>query len=255
MRHFLALPASIAALVYTAFATPPGWPQNAPALGSEPHVSEQDDLPDELLQKYITRPDIVPAKWKVQINDQSRLAPGYWFVAPYEKNGYRIPGGSWIGPHIYDGNGELVWSGSQMFNHINVMDFKVLNVGGENLLSMLYAVEGSAYLLDKHYQVQETVFTGETGVVFNMHDFNTVEDGKRFLYLQRNITETSAETSLAEIGYDGPCQVTFPGFEERDVRTKQLIYKWDASGKISMNDSTLLFLEPEERCAEFWDFL
>lgn len=74
--------------------------------------------------------------------DEDALAPGYWFVSPYEKNGYKQPGGSWIGPHIYDGSGELIWSGSHLFNHINVMDFGVMKVGNEDLLSMSYAVEG-----------------------------------------------------------------------------------------------------------------
>ncbi len=128
-------------------------------------------------------PDIECATWKVTVYDEDALAPGYWFVAPYEQNGYRKPGGSWIGPHIYDGSGDLVWSGSALFNHINVMDFGVMNVAGEDLLSMSYAVEGKGYILDRGYEVRQTVFEGITGLTYNMHDFRTVEDGNHFLYL------------------------------------------------------------------------
>jgi hypothetical protein len=117
------------------------------------------------------------------VYDEDAVAPGYWFVSPYEKNGYQLPGGSWIGPHIYDKYGELVWSGSHLFDNINVMDFGVMKVGGENLLSMSYAVNGTGVLLDHRYQVKQTVVMGITGVTYNMHDFRTVENGSRFLYL------------------------------------------------------------------------
>ena len=129
------------------------------------------------------RPDIECASWKVTVYDEHAVAPGYWFVAPYEKNGYKRPDGSWIGPHIYDKNGELIWSGSQLFNNINVMDFGIVDVAGEELLSMSYAVEGNGYILDNRYKVKETVSEGVTGFTYDMHDFHTVDHGSRFLYL------------------------------------------------------------------------
>lgn len=207
------------------------------------------------VQTYLSRPDIQPLRWLVQVFDKDRLAPGYWFVSPYDINGNTQPEASWIGPHIYDGDGELVWSGSHMFNNINVMDFKILPVKGEELLSMLYAKEGRAYLLDKHYRVRETVFTGDSGSVFNMHDFHTVEDGTKYLYLQRNITYASREMALEQLGYDGECFLVFPGFEERDAVTQDVLFKWDATGKIPLSDSTMDYSPVERRCREHWDYL
>lgn len=207
------------------------------------------------MQRFVSRPDIEPARWNVQVYDKTRLAPGYWFVSPYEKNGYKLPGGSWIGPHIYDETGELIWSGSHMFNRINVMDFAKRNVDGKEMLTMLYAVEGSAYIIDNHYRVQDTVFTGETGVTFNMHDFHTIEDGTKYLYLKRNITEASQEMSQEELGFDGKCKVTFPGFEEKDVKTKEMLFKWDGTGNIPLSDSTMVAGPLEQRCAVHWDYL
>lgn len=94
-----------------------------------------------------------------------------------------VPNGSWVGPHIYDGTGELVWSGSGLFEQINVMDFKVINLAGDDVLSMTYAVQGSAYILNLDYTVNQTVDIGQTQDRYNMHDFGTVDDGSRFLYL------------------------------------------------------------------------
>lgn len=63
------------------------------------------------------------------------------------------------------------------------MDFGVMNVDGEDLLSLSYAVEGNGYILDNRYVIKETVVEGVTGKTYNMHDFHTVEDGSRYLYL------------------------------------------------------------------------
>lgn len=94
-----------------------------------------------------------------------------------------VPNGSWVGPHIYDHRGELVWSGSGFFEHINVMDFKVINMGGEDKLSMTYAVKGNAYVLNRDYTVNQTIDIGQTQDRYNMHDFGVSDDGNRFLYL------------------------------------------------------------------------
>ena len=64
---------------------------------------------DEGLDKYVSRPDIVSPKWQVQIHDTQNIAPGYWFLSPYARVGEKAPGGAWIGPHIYDGHGGLIW--------------------------------------------------------------------------------------------------------------------------------------------------
>lgn len=94
-----------------------------------------------------------------------------------------VPNGSWVGPHIYDHRGQLVWSGTGIFDHINVMDFKVVNLGGDDVLSMTYAVKGSAYILNKDYSINQTIDIGQTQDRYNMHDFGTVDNGSRFLYL------------------------------------------------------------------------
>ena len=73
---------------------------------------------------------------------------------------------------------------------------------------------------------------------------------------QRNITHASADIARQDLGYDGECSVTFPGFEERDVATGEALFKWDATGKIPLSDSTMAFEPVEHRCTGgTWDYL
>ena len=66
----------------------------------------------------------------------------------------------------------------------------------------------------------------------------------------------SAATARQDLRYDGECSVTFPGFEERDVITGEIVFKWDADGIIPLSDSTMAFDPVEKRCTGgSWDFL
>lgn len=59
--------------------------------------------------KFVTRPDIKAPVWSIEVLNKTAVAPGYWFVAPYEIVTQETPGDAWVGPHIYDSSGELVW--------------------------------------------------------------------------------------------------------------------------------------------------
>jgi hypothetical protein len=62
--------------------------------------------------------------------------------------------------------------------------------------------------------------------------------------------------SMHDLGFDGKCSVTFPGFEERDVETGEILFTWDASGIIPLSDSTLAFDSVKDRCTGgSWDYL
>jgi hypothetical protein len=61
---------------------------------------------------------------------------------------------------------------------------------------------------------------------------------------------------MNDLGFDGECSVTFPGFEEKDVETGEVLFKWDATGIIPLSDSTLAFNSVEDRCTGgSWDYL
>lgn len=63
--------------------------------------------------KYVTRPDIEAPRWHVTVYDKDRVAPGYWFVEPYDYlDQSLVNGGKWTAPMIFDETGELIWSGA-----------------------------------------------------------------------------------------------------------------------------------------------
>lgn len=201
------------------------------------------------------RPDIVSPRWDVKIYDESELTPGYWFLTPYERIGERRPGGAWVGPHIYDQWGGLIWSGSYLFDDINIMDFKLSNVKGEDRLTMMYPVEGLGYIFDNHYELVEKVRVGITGETLNMHEFHFLDDGKTLLLLKRNTTYASKEMSK-ETGYDGKCHVTFEGFEEVSTEDWETKFTWSMVGKIGLGESTMDQGPPENRCSGgAWDYM
>lgn len=91
------------------------------------YVAGPADPDDDHFYHFVTRPDIGAPKWSIEIYDKDALAPGYWFVAPYALLGqtdYPL----WNGPHIYDQEGGLIWSGSPLFKHFNSYDFRVAQV-------------------------------------------------------------------------------------------------------------------------------
>ena len=57
--------------------------------------------------QFRTRPDILAPRWEIKKHHAKDLAPGYWFVAPYKDLKATKRGHAWIGPHIYDQDGEL----------------------------------------------------------------------------------------------------------------------------------------------------
>ena len=109
-----------------------------------------------IIPSSLQRPDIGAPRWDVKIYDNDAISPGYWFVAPYaklEQKDYK----KWNGPHIYDGTGELVWSGAPMFKHYNTYDFRTVEVGGKQMASLISRKDENGVIFDSSYQVNKTV--------------------------------------------------------------------------------------------------
>lgn len=107
--------------------------------------------------EFITRQDIQAPVWSINVADESAVSPGYWFIAPYEIKTQELAGDAWVGPHIYDSDGQLVWSGTPEFGHWNVFDFDSIEVDGEPYLSGLDWHGQRGVLLDNSYQLRKTV--------------------------------------------------------------------------------------------------
>ncbi|CAI7645414.1 unnamed protein product [Penicillium glandicola] len=198
------------------------------------------------LMSFVTLPDIRAVKFNVHYHNHERISPGYWFVAPYLHMGPDPPSSLYeqyqIGPHIYDGEGRLIWTGSQQFDNRNVFDFKVVNsLGPDPQLSMVLQNSlntkedsGHGVILTNDYEVQRKLPLRRDLGVFDIHEFNILDDGKTALvtvYLSHEIT-------LEEFGR--PTESTWletGGFAEIDVNTAEVIQWWDSFGHIPLPET------------------
>ena len=203
-------------------------------------------------QSFVTRPDIDAPRWDVTIYDEEALAPGYWFVAPYTDPAPNRRGGNWVGPHIYDGKGQLIWSGVPMFKGYNAFGFRMSNFNGEDMLSMVYRHQ-DAIIMDNHYEIHTKAHV-EEGFDLNMHEFNIVDNGTRLL-LMRTVGKKTTRENSASIDFDGKCNVRFYGFEERDGTTLEPVFTWLSEGVVPLDDSSAVQNPVKKRCSDGWDYM
>jgi hypothetical protein len=206
--------------------------------------------------KFVTRPDIGAPRWDIRVFDEAALAPGYWFLAPYANLG-QVSFPLWNGPHIYDGSGELIWSGAPMFDHRNMHDFKTAIVDDQLMMTVIKTddVHEGGIIMDNTYNIYERVDMRGSLADANMHDFTVRDNGKRALFL----TQKTGEDYEVDIGnYKGLCNVGWQGFRELNMKTEINVFKWNAQGHIPLNESTKLEAGFKEMCEDNkdgWDIL
>ncbi|KAK4635984.1 hypothetical protein CLAFUW4_01511 [Fulvia fulva] len=206
---------------------------------------------DEGLFSFVTHPEIKAPRWKVNVTEPELVSPGYWFVAPFEFIDQKEPGNGWVGPVIYDGQGELIWSGVELSNNWDAIDFKISRIRGEDLITFLVQREGDGYILDHTYQVREKVHIGTLGVDFNSHEFNFIDDGKRAIVMDEGRRDATPEQALA-VGYNDSCIGLFNGFKELDTTTWTLVFEWSSFEHVSLNESSFLEGGVDKMCGDFW---
>lgn len=222
------------------------------------HAKRQPGQEERHFFKFVTRPDIDAPTWKIDVHDENATAPGYWFVAPYNGLDQIAPGDAWVGPHIYDSKGDLIWSGAAAFKHWNVYDFKPATVNGEQMLSLLSYHEHLGYILDNSYHVHKVVpMLSENETNSNMHAFRIIDDGRRALMLNLRPWGTPMEMSQ-KLGYDGYCDAKYQGFREVDLENGNFdtLFEWDGR-HIGLDESTVVQHDGtiQEMCEKGWDNL
>ena len=206
--------------------------------------------------QFVTRPDIGAPKWNIEIYDRDALQPGYyWFIGPYaslEQVDYPL----WNGPHIYDSNGELIWSGAPYVEYINTFDFRMSEVDGQQMLSFVWPKhkpEGNGFILDNTYQVHEVVDMVGNHSKWNMHEFNLINDGKQALMA---IPQDYSATHIDVNGYSGRCRIGWQGFKEVDVKSGEVLFEWNTQGHVDVEESTYVAKNVndtwEDKCSHNW---
>ena len=153
---------------------------------------------------------------------------------------------AYVAPHIYDANGELVWSGVSLFDRFDTFTFKVSNVGSQDMLTALYPKGGAGVVIDESYKIQKSVHLFEQEE-FNMHELQIVDNGTRALYLKRDVTTTL--NNSRRVGFEGgPCKMRWIVIEEKDIETDEVTFTWNSRDHIGLDESTMYENDPVELC-------
>ena len=208
------------------------------------------------------RPELKPPKWDVTIYDGDKLTQGYWFLGI--KPGLETTLGSgkgWYGPVIYDGNGELIWSGAAQLDTPNVMDFRISELWGEKHMSMCDRDRASSVFLDSTYEISNLIITDheEEGLNVNGHEHNVVENGNSVLVLRNHKIQAPPE-QMEAVGYDpvewGPkCIGQYNTIHELNLTTGESVFDWESFGHIGLDESTQTEGKVKDRCHGGWDFM
>lgn len=183
--------------------------------------------------------------------NEALLAPGYWFVGPYRILDQTTFGHGWVGAHIYDQRGELVWSGKDMFSKGNIEDFRISNVDGEFLMTLMDQGRHEIIVMDNQYKIRKQIPIKH----FNSHELNFIQNGTRALVVKNHPQYATKKMSKA-VGFDGECHAGFDGFWELDVTNNyEHTFEWESWGRIGLEESTLTEQSVEKRCTHNWDFM
>ncbi|KGO44667.1 hypothetical protein PEX1_039360 [Penicillium expansum] len=218
---------------------------------------------DSDLMSFVTLPEVRALKWEVEYYDRERLAPGYWFVAPYGKISPEQPSLKYqqyqVGPYIYDDSGVLIWAGAPLYDNQNVFDFKpVHNIDDDPHLSFIVGWEydnskkGHGAIVNTHYEVEKEVQPPSDVHDFNMHEFNIMDGGKTALAC----TYRSQVISMADFGR--PTEeswVTVGGFVEVDIETSEVLVKWDSFDHIALHESNMFHAWDNPSGSPGWDYV
>jgi hypothetical protein len=189
------------------------------------------------------------------------VSPGYWFVAPYGVIDPEAPTQRWepcqIGPHIYDGDGTLIWSGSCMFDNRNIFDFRAANnIDDDYHLSFILQYnddeKGFGYVLDGHYEEESIVpVTNDLGT-FNMHEFNVLDGGKTAVACAYR----PEFMDLGDLGRPGEhAWVMTGGFVELDTATGDVLFEWMSPGHIPIHESVKINPSTPPANKPGWDYI
>lgn len=229
------------------------------------------------------RPDLKAPRWNIQISPSSSskekesLDAGYWFLAPFSHLDQISPANGWVGPHIYDNSGELVWSGVGVSRGWDVLDFRRSFVKQEKnqkekkekgeregaFLTFLVQKTGEAVVLDEMYQVRERRKVGKGGGNFNSHELHFLGDGdgdddgtKVVVMHETHRTVPSEEirelSSSSMNETTSPCKVQWDGFRVLDTFTWETIFEWNSYNHVKLSESTFLDGGIESLCSNPW---
>lgn len=164
-------------------------------------------------------------------------------------------GKPWIGPYIYDGNGDLIWAGSPLFDRFKVWDFRVAQYDGQDMLTGISHRDNAGIILNNNYEWVKSVPWAETWDGSNMHEFNVVQNGTRALvFTKETHQKVSTEKSMA-VGFNGQCDVMGQGIKELDITVDppKSVFEWIGTDHIGLDEVTYTPGSFSNMCTRNWD--
>jgi hypothetical protein len=229
----------------------------------------EDFIDGHDLHNFVTRPELKAPKYMVAKHHPEAIAPGYWFVTPYTRLGRPastqqkdyIP--CTTGAHIYDGEGELVWSGACHYDNRIVFDLRPININDSTFLTFFLPGEKDLFnaplrervstgvLMNSQYEEISRIGAAD-GAVVDGHEFSVLPGGKSTLLT----TTRDDEAEAYVLGHGRTRKVLNTGFQEVDIGTAKALFEWDpVSHGVHLNESCdttgLAPLAPADRN---WDF-
>ena len=144
-----------------------------------------------------------------------------------------------------------------MFKNQNTCDFRVSRYNDTDYLSSILYVYGDdktghGVVMDKSYNVTNSLYPPKLVMNFNMHELNIVEGGRTALAIigRSELVDTSELGLAKDVGW-----VSNMGFREFDIATGENIFEWWALGKVQLSESTVEIDSLEGPHPRAWNFL
>ncbi|KAK4969785.1 hypothetical protein LTR42_009057 [Elasticomyces elasticus] len=197
----------------------------------------------------VQRPEIKVPLFNITHKADNGITPGMWFVGPYgdirqklQPPKYHQPCST--GPAIYDGSGQLIWTGACSMRNQNACDLRVFhNEAGEEQLSVLMAgyesgLDGVAAIMDNSFRLTKSFTAPAEEIEINMHEWVVVEGGRSALYL----THVTRKLDISELELENRTTgwVAIPGFREIELATGKTLFEWFSQGHVSLSETTAL---------------
>ncbi|CUM47185.1 unnamed protein product [Debaryomyces tyrocola] len=191
---------------------------------------------------YISRPEIIPSELDVQIN-KGGVENSYIFLCPW--NPGDIPDTApYFGPHIYDKDGNLVWTGYGLPQSISNFTPIQYHRNSSNTTGLSYWTGtvsgvglgfGSYREMDNSYRITENLGF-QSPFLNDFHEFSDFGDGTAVFSTYQAIPyNLSTWNSSMEDGW-----VYQNVINEIDTSTDEVIFLWNSIEHIPISESLVL---------------
>lgn len=187
---------------------------------------------------YISRPDLLPAILNVSKYEANSTSNWSIFLSPWGSNVL----GSSMGPHIFNSDGSLIWSGYGNIASM-VMNFRPFDYSNDSKISFFTGVTvnsgigmGRYAIMDNHYTIEKRLGLSSP-FLHDLHEFQMTGEN------------TAAFTTYQPVPYDFTGNFTDAVGEgwvyqnvaiEIDMTTDEILFQWNSLEHVPISDSMVL---------------